>query len=112
MNSFSSLFTVLFSSSSSTSSATAAAVKVGLEQSSYTTHEGAGSVQICAVIIMHGFPMSPQFSLLVSTQDGSAREEHNVQYDILMLTARVDQRDHMCCILHIWALVLYCSIAS
>ena len=42
--------------------------------SPHTPHmnEGAGSVQLCGVIIMDGFPMNPQFNLLVSTQDGSA----------------------------------------
>ena len=61
-------------------------VQVRLEQQSYTTFEGAGSVEICAVIVTVGFPSTPVFSLLVSTQDGSASEWNiHVVYSILYI---------------------------
>ena len=53
---------------------TTVASRVGLEQPSYTTFEGAGSVELCCVIVTPGFPVTPQFTLRVSTHDGSAGE--------------------------------------
>ena len=61
-------------------------VQVSLEQQSYTTFEGAGSVEICAVIVTEGFPFTLVFNLLVSTQDGSA-SECNIVYSILYISS-------------------------
>ena len=49
-----------------------ASVEVGLQQQTYSTFEGAGSVDVCVRIERGGFPTTEPFNLLVSTQDGSA----------------------------------------
>jgi hypothetical protein len=48
-------------------------VEVGLEQQTYTTYEGAGSVEVCVRVAEGDLPLAEPFNLLVSTQDGSAQ---------------------------------------
>ena len=40
----------------------------------FSTYEGAGEVEVCVRIEVEGFPTTQPFTLLVSTQDGSASE--------------------------------------
>ena len=54
-----------------------AGVQVALERQTYSTFEGAGSVEVCVMIQVPGFPQTQPFNLMVSTQDGSA-SEHGV----------------------------------
>jgi hypothetical protein len=47
-------------------------VQVALQRQTYSTYEGAGSVEVCVTIRVPGFPQTQPFNLTVSTQDGSA----------------------------------------